>query len=80
MTAHVQRLAESCCDGRLAAVTEGGYDLTALDACLESTLTQLAEGPPASVVSVTGDTSRFGRVVPVVRRALDPYWPGVLSG
>ena len=80
MTAHVQRLAESCCDGRLAAVTEGGYDLTALDACLESTLTQLAEGPPASVASVTGDTSRFERVIPVVRRALDPYWPGVLSG
>ena len=78
MTAHVQRLAASCCDGRLAAVTEGGYDLRALDACLESTLTQLAEDPPASATSVTGDTSRIDRVIPAVRRALGPYWPGVV--
>ena len=80
MTAHVQRLAASCCGGRLAAVTEGGYDLSALDACLESTLTQLAEAPPATAASVTGDTDRIDRVIPAVRRALDPFWPGVLSG
>ena len=80
MTAHVQRLAESCCAGRLAAVTEGGYDLNALDACLESTLTQLDAGPPASRASVPGDTSRIDRVIPVVRRALDQIWPGILSG
>ena len=78
MTARVQRLAAGCCQGRLAAVTEGGYDLKALDACLESTLTQLAAGPPTSAVSVTGDTSRVDRVIPAVRRALDPYWPGVV--
>ena len=78
MTAHVQRLAASCCDGRLAAVTEGGYDLAALEACLESTLTQLAHGPPASTAAVGGDTSRIDRVIPAVRRALDAYWPGVL--
>ena len=78
MTAHVQRLAASCCDRRLAAVTEGGYDLRALDACLESTLTQLAEDPPTSATSVTGDTSRIDRVIPAVRRALGPYWPGVV--
>jgi len=80
LTAHVQRLAASCCHGRLAAVTEGGYDLTALDACLESTLTQLAEQPPATATAVTGDTSRIDRVIPAVRRALEPYWPGVLAG
>ena len=80
MTAHVQRLAASCCDGRLAAVTEGGYDLTALEACLESTLTQLAEGPPASAATTTGDTSRVDRVIAAVRRALDPHWPGILAG
>jgi len=80
MTAHVQRLAASCCDGRLAVVTEGGYDLTALDACLDATLTRLAEGPPTSAPPVTGDTSRVDRVIPVVRRALDRYWPGVLAG
>jgi len=80
MTAHVLRLAARCCDGRLTAVTEGGYDLTALDACLDSTLTQLSAGPPPSTPLVTGDTSRIDRVIPVVRRALDPFWPGVLTG
>ena len=80
LTAHVRRLATSCCDGRLAAVTEGGYDLTALDACLESTLTQLVAGPPVSGAAVTGDTGRIDRVIPAVRRALAPYWPGVLDG
>ena len=79
MTAHVQRLAASCCHGRLAAVTEGGYDLRALDACLESTLAQLAEEPPTSAASVAGDTRRIDRVMPAVRRALDPYWPGVFA-
>ena len=79
LTAHVQRLAASCCNGRLAAVTEGGYALTAFEACLESTLTQLAARVPASATAVTGDTSRIGLVIPAVRRALEPYWPGVLA-
>ncbi|HJN43685.1 MAG: histone deacetylase [Vicinamibacterales bacterium] len=77
MTAHVQRLAETCCQGRLAAVTEGGYDLTALDACLESTLTQLGDGPPASGAAVIGDTNRVNSVIPAVRQALAPYWSGI---
>ena len=80
MTAHVQRLAARCCGGRLAVVTEGGYDLAALEICLESTVTQLAEGPPASAMAVAGDTSRIERIVPAVRRTLEPYWPGVLAG
>jgi len=32
------------------------------------------------VASVTGDTSRIDRVIPVARRALDQFWPGALSG
>ena len=80
MTAHVQRLAASCCHGRLAAVIEGGYDLTAFEACLEATLTQLVQGPPPSAAAVTGDTSRIDQVIPAVRRALAPYWPGALAG
>ena len=50
-----------------------------LDACLDATLTQLAAGPPASTLAMAGDTSRIDRVIPVVRRALDPHWPGVLA-
>ena len=80
MTAHVQRLAARCSGGRLAVVTEGGYDLTALADCLGTTLTQLAAGPPASAAAVAGDTGRMDRLLPAVRRALEPYWPGVLAG
>ena len=80
LTAQVQRLASSCCNGRLAAVTEGGYDLNALEDCLESTLTQLAGGPPDSVSAILGDTSRIDQVIPAVHRVHAPYWPGVLPG
>ena len=79
LTAHVHRLAASCCHGRLAAVTEGGYDLTALDACLESTLTYLSAGPQASPPPSVGDTARIDAVIPAVRRALAPYWPRVFG-
>jgi acetoin utilization deacetylase AcuC-like enzyme len=74
MTDHVHRLSARCCGGRLAVVTEGGYDLTALEACLDSTLAGLAAGPPAASDAITGDTSRAERVIPAVRRALAPYW------
>ena len=79
MTAHVQRLAARCCGDRIAAVTEGGYDLTALEACLESTLRQLANRPPVMGPPLRGDTSRVDQVIPVVKQVLAPYWPGVLN-
>ena len=37
--------ADRHCHGRVVVVTEGGYDLTALKACLESTITVLDDGP-----------------------------------
>ena len=79
MTAHVQRLAARCCGDRIAAVTEGGYDLTALEACLESTLRQLASRPGAMGPPLRGDTSRVDQVIPVVKQVFAPYWPGVLN-
>ena len=39
--------ADRHCHGRIVAVTEGGYDLAALKACLESTISVL-DGAPAS--------------------------------
>src|SRR5262249_48872904 len=38
MTMQLCDAADRHCDGRLVAVTEGGYDLVALKACLESTV------------------------------------------
>mgnify|MGYP001215544912 CR=1 FL=1 len=76
LTAHVQRLAAAACEGRLGVVTEGGYDLEALEACLDSTLAQLRDGVPADAPA-SGDTSRVDAVLPAVQAALSPYWPGV---
>ena len=55
-------------------MTEGGYDLSALEACLDSTLSRLAAGPPAPADAVAGDTTRADGVIPAVRRALAPHW------
>ena len=57
------------------SATEGGYDLTALEACLTATVRQLADGRPASETATPGDTSRIDRVLPAVERALTPHWP-----
>ena len=77
MTDHVHRLAARCCRGRLVAVTEGGYDLTALEACLDSTLARLSAGPPAPSAVITrghepggpGDSRGAAGPRPVLARA-----------
>jgi len=43
MTRLVLGLAETCCDGRVLSVLEGGYDLTALSTSVERHLTVLAQ-------------------------------------
>ena len=44
MTMALRRVADECCNGRLALVTEGGYDLKALDASLDAVVADAA-GP-----------------------------------
>ncbi|MDA1094232.1 MAG: histone deacetylase [Acidobacteria bacterium] len=77
LTAQVQRLATTCCGGRLAVVTEGGYDLTALEDCLDATVRQLADTSVVARSAPAGDTSRIDRVLPDIQQALGPSWPGV---
>ncbi len=63
------------CQGRLAAMTEGGYDLTALKACLESTITVLDEGPvPLPSQPSLAATSRARLTIAAVRSAQSKYW------
>jgi acetoin utilization deacetylase AcuC-like enzyme len=61
--------------GELALVTEGGYHLAALSACLESAIAAAdGAGPPAAVpVAATADRGQraAGRAATVQRR----YWP-----
>lgn len=58
--------------GRIAFVTEGGYDLDALDASLHAVLDAVSsdrDEPP-----VEGDRSRGRRAVAAARSALGRYW------
>jgi acetoin utilization deacetylase AcuC-like enzyme len=75
MTMALRGVAEECCRGRIALVTEGGYDLTALDASLETVVQTLA-GPPAAPVWPSGaDASHRGRsAADAVARVLGRHW------
>jgi acetoin utilization deacetylase AcuC-like enzyme len=75
MTMALRKVAEECCRGRIVAVTEGGYDLQALAASLDSTIEALS-GPvvdprwPSSGIG----SSRGRDTIALTRRALAPYW------
>jgi acetoin utilization deacetylase AcuC-like enzyme len=78
MTADLRRVAEEACDGRMALVTEGGYDLQALASSIDQTIRALAapskpsswpEWPAASVASNRGRTAAT-----LVKRAIAPFW------
>jgi acetoin utilization deacetylase AcuC-like enzyme len=62
------------CHGRVVAVTEGGYDLTALKACLESTITVLNDGPVQTPAQPLPATSRSRAAITAVRSAQSKFW------
>jgi acetoin utilization deacetylase AcuC-like enzyme len=76
--------ADRHCHGRVVAVTEGGYELSALKACLEAAVAVLSDsGPPASASSAgssgssgpeAGATARSRAAVAAVRAAQSKYW------
>ena len=75
MTMGLRRVAEDVCRGRMALVTEGGYDLQALAASLDQTINALVAPlaepvwPAATVASSRGRTS-----VDRVKQAIAPFW------
>jgi acetoin utilization deacetylase AcuC-like enzyme len=48
LTAALVGVAEECCQGKVVAVTEGGYDLRALGASLATTMEALDRGAPSA--------------------------------
>jgi acetoin utilization deacetylase AcuC-like enzyme len=78
MTAELRRVAEDCCDGRLVLVTEGGYDLRALEESLDVVVESLSDESRAATPPLwPGDdaTPDRGRAsVDAARRVLAPYW------
>ena len=78
MTSELRRVAEECCSGRMALVTEGGYDLSALAASLDAVVEILAspvsepqwpKGPMSHVASDRGRASAR-----LAKGALAAYW------
>jgi acetoin utilization deacetylase AcuC-like enzyme len=67
--------ADRHCHGRIVAITEGGYDLSALKSCLESTVAVL-DGAPQSPASndPRPATQRSRMAVAQVRSAQGKYW------
>lgn len=68
-------MADRHCHGRIVAVTEGGYDLSALKACLESTIA-IFDGagitPPSETPRAATERSRTA--IALVRSAQSQYW------
>lgn len=75
MTGWLRRVADRQAGGRLVAVTEGGYDLQALGACLEATMGVLGAARPDDPPKLDGSTERADRILPAVRRAHRRFWP-----
>jgi acetoin utilization deacetylase AcuC-like enzyme len=75
MTMAVRRVADECCRGRLALVTEGGYDLKALDASIEAVVQTLA-GPSAAPAwpSAVAPSTRGRASADAAVRALASHW------
>ena len=70
--------------GQLALVTEGGYELTALAACIEASLAAVDTGAPGAYVdggdsarSMPGGARRGEQGVAVVRAVLKPFWRAI---
>ena len=75
MTLELRRVAEECCNGRMALVTEGGYDLRALAASLDDLVEVLASPisePQWPKSDVAPDRGRA--CADAAKHALAPFW------
>ena len=75
LTALVAAVADECCEGRLVAVTEGGYNLRALAASLRSVIDVLDGSTALDDLPVpSGDTRRADASLAAVRPHLSNFW------
>jgi acetoin utilization deacetylase AcuC-like enzyme len=73
MTAAVVAVADQCCDGRVVALTEGGYDLKALADCTRAVGFTLG-GVTPDVPAPDGHTTRAAATCAAVVPELRAYW------
>jgi acetoin utilization deacetylase AcuC-like enzyme len=75
MTAELRAVAEECCRGRIVAAVEGGYDLQAFGASLDTAIDSLTgpARPPAWPTSGIAST-RGQDTLAATRAAIMPFW------
>jgi acetoin utilization deacetylase AcuC-like enzyme len=73
LTSAIAAVADQCCDGRLVAVTEGGYDLAALAESLRASIRAL-EGDKKGFAAPTGDAPRGEATIKAVLPHLRDRW------
>jgi len=75
LTGLVASVADECCEGRLVAVTEGGYDLKALGASLRSVVGVLDGSLLISDLPMpAGDVRRGEASIAATRSHLGSFW------
>ena len=73
MTRRLQRLADECCEGKLVAALEGGYDLRALAECGRTIIDEMGRDGGEQLAAPKDG----GRALPIIQRAsyfLRDYW------
>jgi acetoin utilization deacetylase AcuC-like enzyme len=73
LTSAIAAVADGCCDGRLVAVTEGGYDLAALAASLRASL-HVLEADGNGSLPQDGPAPRGEATIKAVTPHLAKYW------
>ncbi len=75
LTAAIVAVAQACCDGRVVAVTEGGYDLAALRESATAVARVLAgEADLGDFARPDGPTPRADATIAAVRPGLATHW------
>jgi acetoin utilization deacetylase AcuC-like enzyme len=75
MTGLLAAVADECCDGKLVAVTEGGYDLEALAGSLRTVIAVLDDPATLAALPVPDGAAPRGRAaVAAVRGHVSEFW------
>jgi acetoin utilization deacetylase AcuC-like enzyme len=75
LTALIASLADECCDGRVVALTEGGYDLKALAGCLRAAARALSgEATVSDFPAPRGPAPRADATIAAIRPYVGKYW------
>ena len=74
LTSSIVGIADQCCDGRVVAITEGGYDLSGLAACLRATVSALDGDGSATTAPPTDPAPRGEAAAAAVAPHLAAYW------